>query len=156
VDIKNLASDIALKIVEAQNSSLSGKLPLQSTASTWKPSYGVYIDLDADNKSFAYFADLDQNSGLANPTCLAGGECLSKIAITKGDSISALNAVGTGCPSITNLTIVFKRPDSSAILTSNGSLLSCTALSYVEITITSPQAATANIKVYPSGRIQVN
>ena len=37
VDIKNLASDIALKIVEAQKSSLSGKLP-ESFPVNWKPS----------------------------------------------------------------------------------------------------------------------
>ena len=45
VDIKNLASDIALQIVKAQKDSLSGLLPLQEIKTDWKPSYGVYFDL---------------------------------------------------------------------------------------------------------------
>src|SRR3989344_2168470 len=63
IDIKNLASDIALKIVEAQRSSLSGKLPPVTAqypiTSTWKPSFGIYINPSSDNKGFIYFTDLD-------------------------------------------------------------------------------------------------
>src|SRR3989344_4561547 len=64
VDIKVLANDIALKIVEAQKSAMSGKIPIQNISSTWKPSYGIYFDL-ADGKNFIYFAntiDGDNNS----------------------------------------------------------------------------------------------
>src|SRR3989344_2489263 len=62
IDIKNLASDIALKVVEAQKSSLPGKLPplaqqvLIPSPSAWKPSYGLYMDQAADDKSFIYFS----------------------------------------------------------------------------------------------------
>lgn len=150
VDTKNLASDIALKIVEAQKSALSGNFSAQSFGSN-KPSYGVYFNVSssANQKQFVYFADINNNN-------IYDEAALNTISITKGDSISALTAVGTGGPAITNLTVVFRRPDSSALLTSGNSPLSCTSLSYVQITVTSPQGATALIKVYPSGRIQVN
>src|SRR3989344_6451778 len=51
VEIKNLASDIALKVVEAQKSAMSGKLPV-NPPSGWKPAYGVYFpSVSVDNKS---------------------------------------------------------------------------------------------------------
>src|SRR3989339_2191712 len=59
VDIKNLASDIALKVVEAQKMSLSGQSPPQeqynliASPSTWKPSYGVSFDLTSPTQ-FVY------------------------------------------------------------------------------------------------------
>src|SRR3989339_1856034 len=53
VDIKNLASDIALQIVKAQKDSLSGLLPLQVVKTDWKPSYGVQFDLSkGETQSF--------------------------------------------------------------------------------------------------------
>ena len=67
VDVKNTASDIALKIVEAQKSAMSGNLPSDSP-SGWKSSYGVYFDPSTDedltdniflNKKLIYFKDLN-------------------------------------------------------------------------------------------------
>ncbi len=160
VDIKNLASDIALKIVEMQKSSVSGKLPplaqqLQITP-TWKPSYGFYIDPSTDNKSFIYFSDIDQNGFLSNPSCALGGECLEKISITKSNSISGVKVFykdGTSSP-LSDLPISFQRPNEGAII--NTSLGFASTIYYMDITILSPKGSTASIKVYPSGRIQVN
>src|SRR3990167_3431372 len=62
VDIKNLASDIALKVVEAQKMSLSGQFPPQpqygaiGDPAAWKPSYGVSFDLTTPTQ-FIYFVD---------------------------------------------------------------------------------------------------
>lgn len=152
VEIKILANDIALKIVEAQKSAVNGKWNLNASVN-WKPSYGINFDLSADNKGFTYFADLDNNSFYTDSSCT--GECLDKIAITKGNTVSAITVNGTGCPStVNNINIVFKRPDSSAIITSNP-VLSCT-VSYIQVSLSSPSALTSNIKIYPSGRIQIN
>jgi prepilin-type N-terminal cleavage/methylation domain-containing protein len=159
VDIKNLASNIALKIVEAQNSSLSG---LQQTGAlpSWKPAYGVYFNKQTSPSSFIYFADLNDNGLYDGAGC--GGECLNQISITKNNVISNLNvfyqdgtnACATTCPA--DLTVSFKRPDSGAVLYSGVAKL--LAVSYIQITIASPRSAAAIglIKVYPSGRVQVN
>jgi prepilin-type N-terminal cleavage/methylation domain-containing protein len=156
VDIKNLASDIALKIVEAQKSSLSGKLPQMEISSDWKPSYGVYfslLDKDGD-KSFIYFTDINQDNLFDGADCT--GECLEKTSITKNNTISSLDVFYEDAKStpLTDLAITFSRPSSSAVVTSSTSF--DTPFSYVQITITSPNSPTAQIKVYPSGRIQVN
>ena len=151
VDIKILANDIASKIVETQKYSTSGKWNPDALAS-WKPSYGLHFNL-SDNKNFIYFADLNNNSFYEDPDCT--GECLDQIIITKENSISGLEIFGTGCPaSVDNLNVVFKRPDSSAIITSNPAL-AC-SISYVQISISSPELINSTIKVYPSGRIQIN
>ena len=167
VDIKNLASDIALKIVEAQKSSLSGKLPLQTPTidpSVWKPSYGVYFNINSaatgDSKSFIYFTDLDNDNWFDDSDCV--GECLDKITIPKDIHISGIyKCVGVDCASSKvsiadyPLSITFKRPDSRAIFYSNGSQIS-TGFDYVQIEIKAPQSTAVKIKIYHSGRIQVN
>ncbi len=163
VDIKVLASDIALKIVEAQKASLTGKLPARTyNFSTWKPSYGIYFSIDTSNerKSFIYFTDLDQLGDYTSSTSCPGlnnstNECLDQISITKGNSISELKVVGDGCPGVvTNLNVVFKRPESGVIITSSPAL-SCD-ISFTEISVASPEGSSASIRVYPSGRIQIN
>lgn len=171
IDIKNLSSDIGLKIVEAQKSSLSGVFPpiaqRSQTPSDWKPSYGVYFNLtndtgpNKDNKSFIYFTDLNSQDELFNTsTCPGNGECLEKVSITKGNSISNLAVCYQGNPTpcpmnkLDDLTVTFSRPDSGAILSSLGSRL--TNVSYVQITIISPKLFTSTINIYPSGRIQVD
>jgi type II secretory pathway pseudopilin PulG len=165
VDIKNLGSDVALKIVEAQKSALSGLFPQQLLVSplTWKPSYGVYFfdgsgsSQGANTQNFIYFSDLDysapsQNALFDDSDCV--GECVSKISITKNNVISKLEVLGTGCPgTVTNLTIVFKRPDSRAIISATPAF-SCT-ISSAQITVTSPKLNSSLIKVFPSGRIEV-
>lgn len=151
VDLKNLTSDIALKIVEAQDSSLSGKL-LASVPIGWKPSYGVYFSkVVNENKNFIYFADLDQGGDYDED------ERISVITIPKNQFISDLK-VFYGGPEGTaadDLAIVFKRPSSSAIITSIKTNLPDDIISYAQITVSSADTSTAFIKVYPSGRIQL-
>src|SRR3990167_11232473 len=88
IDIKNLANDIALKIIQAQKDATFGKLPSQAVASTWKPAYGVYFDKATNDKSFVYFTDLDNNNLYAGTISSCSGDCIQKIDITKGSKIS--------------------------------------------------------------------
>ena len=163
VDIKNFASDVASKVVEAQKSSLAGKLPPSShqpaNPTTWKPSYGVYFDT-TERKQFIYFTDISVINALydGSLSCSDSDECLDRITITKNNSISGLKVFGNNCPAdanVNNLTIVFKRPNYRAIMTSSPP---CSNISHAQIIVASPQSATttANINIYPSGRIQVN
>lgn len=148
VDIRNLASDIALKVVEAQKSALSGKLSTQ--AFTFKPAYGVYFT--SPSTSFIYFADFNNINGYE----VGAGETLDTINITKGNSIERIdictNNPCTLVASTNSLSITFKRSDSSAVFTG----ASVTGSQYIQITIKSPKGMTAVIKLYPSGRVQVN
>lgn len=154
VETKNLASDIALKIVEAQKSSVNGLLPLSGAPfSEWKPSYGIFFNL-AFNSRFIYFNDLNSDGAYDEVEC-PGTECINLTTITKGNFIEKIESyIGSTPTTISTLSISFIRPDSTAIFNSNGSPL--TGADYVKITVKSPRGDTAAIKVYPSGRIQVN
>jgi len=160
VDIRNLANDIALKIVQAQKEAMSGVLPVQTPIDPWKPSYGVYFNLN-DEKSFVYFTDLDQNGSYDNSLCPSDiEECIDKINITKGNKISKLNVFyqnGTS-QSINEMTLIFTRPNSGVIFsTQTFSADPGSEVDHYQIGVSSSDDSTiSNIKVYPSGRIQVN
>ncbi len=112
VDIKNLANDVAIKIVEAQRAANFGILPSGAVGSDWKPSYGVHFDIDADNKRFIYFVDL-ANLGIYD----GGSELLEQINITKGnfiDRIDIYNGITAVTPNPTSMTITFTRPSQEA------------------------------------------
>ncbi|MFA6353354.1 MAG: type II secretion system protein [Candidatus Paceibacterota bacterium] len=173
VDIKSMANDIALKFVEAQRSSLNGVLPNVTYLDTWTPGYGVYFNLttdptalDADdiafNKKFVYFVDLDNNYEYfgTTPNCTVM-ECLDKIIITKNNFIANIEKCDDAdCntlpkQSITSIATAFMRPDSGAHFTSNPPY-DFSGSSYVKITIESPKGLQAFIKLYPSGRVQID
>ena len=158
VDIKNLANDMALRMVEAQKASIFGQFPTLAqqaqVGSGWKPSYGIYINKTLDNKSFVYFVDLNADSLYGGPDCQ--NECVDKTGITKGNYISAIDVFyqnGTSA-SLNDITISFVRPSSSAVFRSTSSLSG--GISYVQITVASPKEPQANIKLYASGRVQIN
>ncbi|MEK7588389.1 MAG: type II secretion system protein [Patescibacteria group bacterium] len=171
VDIKNLANDVALKIVEAQKSSTSGDLStLPPVVFPWRPSYGLYFDTGT-SKSFIYFTDLNNSGTDTNhpnypeacddssciPPYSIGGEVNEIINITRGSFIgnNGLEVFGPGCPAtVSNLSIVFKRPSSTAVIASNPPL-GCTP-SYVSVNLSSPYSYVSKIKIYPSGRIQLD
>lgn len=166
VDIKNLANDVALKLVEAQKSSLSGKWNAAAGAN-WKPSYGVYFNSTTPTQ-FVYYADLN-NSGncdisgtLCAPAYSISGEIQDVINITRGNSIASLKVYGSGCSSpvtVTSISVAFKRPSLTALPIVTSPASGCATVSYYAINITSPvstQSTTSQIKLFPSGRIQIN
>lgn len=158
VDIKNLANDLASKFVEAQKSSAFGQFPSAAQqvglSSNWKPAYGIYINLSSDNKSFIYFADLDNSNSFDGTDCT--NECVEKISITKGNFISRIDVLyqDSSTTSLNNLTVNFTRPDNAAKVSSIPAL--APNISYVQITVSTAKSLIAKIKIYPSGRIQIN
>lgn len=169
VDIKNLAHDITLKIVEAQKSATSGKLapppPAQQPPNplTWKPSYGLYFNRTTPT-TFYYFIDLDQNKQFVPPTLSCPTEeCLENnpIYITKGNSISQIKIWQGGPPSspiiiVNDLQITFTRPNSGATFATQASGV-LSSMDRAEITVSSPSGDVISIiSIYPSGRIELN
>ncbi|HPS21215.1 MAG TPA: prepilin-type N-terminal cleavage/methylation domain-containing protein [Candidatus Paceibacterota bacterium] len=148
VEIKNLANDIALQIVDAQKSAMAGKL---STLGSFddKPAYGVYFSL-SDNQQFIPFADFNDNKSYES------GEGLDVIKITKQSFIKDININGGSCSGQTNdVNVVFERPDSTAFVStsSNGS---CSGFSFVDIYVSSADhSAVSHIDIYPTGRIEI-
>lgn len=165
IDIKNLSNDIGLKIIEAQKFSASGRIPPSPQSDTFflnptlKSSFGIYLNPSSNNKSFIFFTDLNNDKVFDGSSCPGAAECLESISITKGNTISGLSVFyqGAATPtSLNNLTISFIRPNSSANVRSTDIPTNLIPnISYVQISVLSPKGATALIKVYPSGRIEI-
>ncbi|HAS80776.1 MAG: hypothetical protein UR25_C0003G0022 [Candidatus Nomurabacteria bacterium GW2011_GWE1_32_28] len=162
IDIRVLSNDVALKIVEAQKSSVSGKLPPSGKNSilNWKPAYGVYFDPDSP-QHFIYFVDLNNSNFFSSLIC--SGECLNDIIITKGNKykIESCTTVDCSNPDLIEdpLSITFKRPNSGATFSySDNTSITITSSVYVRITVYSSDDSVnpGYIKIYPSGRIQIN
>lgn len=165
VEMKTLANDIALKITEAQKSSISGKLPLLGAYPNWRPSYGIYFPQQVNNpitsnKSFYYFADLlpslTPDKRLGSISSCPGAECISIINMTKGKYISSIKSyVGaTGTDLNAPLHITFTRPNSGADFYKDN--LEFLGVNYIEITLSAADNnTTAVIKIFPSGRVQI-
>lgn len=173
IDIKVLANDIALKIVEAQKSALAGKWNAKVSLDNynWKPSYGIYFDLSSINnvKSFDYFVNLDNSLGFTDDgngnfcSLSDAGECLEHIEITKGNkifSIANADMSGNTFDAISgNLSITFTRPDSSVVFYSSEDPSNPLQVSnYIQIILSnsSDESIKSYIRIYPSGRIQIN
>ncbi len=154
VDIKVLANDIALKIVQAQKDAMDGRLNVNATDPNWKPSYGVYFDTTNPGQ-FEYFADYNNNK------IYDTSENLLKIDINKGDNIKDISYYSTDNNSWISgisgdLNITFTRPDSKAVFNLNNSNIN--SASAVQIAVASPEGsnqAVSCIQVYASGRIQI-
>jgi len=165
VDIKVLASDIALKIVQAQKDAMNGRWNNDAPSGDWKPSYGV--DFKVSNTNFIYFADTSVVNMYYDdfdsfPSSCPQGECLELIGIKKGNVISELRAFDAYFNDISllnDLSINFTRPNSKAVFYSDGiNVEDSGPVSFVQITVSSPvgsNQATACIQVYSSGRVQV-
>jgi len=167
IDIKNLANDVALQVVQAQSSALSG-LRNSSASASWKPTYGVYFNPSgttdsngADNKDFIYFADLNNNNQFDGSAVGTGctGDCLSKYTVTQNNYISNITVYytnGTNDPSPSNVTITFTRPNSGATIYDGVTNVTNTT-SYVQVTVKNQKGnISSSISLYPSGRIQIN
>lgn len=165
INIKVLANDIALKIVQAQKESMAGKWPPvnKTPIAGWKPSYGVYFNRNDFSTSFIYFANLD-NTGLISTDDLYSecvGKCLDYLTITKGITISDISYFSYGDPTPNNilndLIITFTRPDSAPTVYLNDAT-KLSNFNYIQITISSPgdDPISAKIKLYSSGRIEIS
>ena len=158
VDIKNLANDIGLQIVQAQKDATNGKLQnlVPLPPSNWIPAYGVNFNL-TDIYSFKYFSDytnppngFDVNDGPSSTITLPKREFIQSpinIVLSSGSTNNITNS----------LSIVFKRPSNTALFYDNNGV-AIQNVSYVVITIKSPTSdgkPSAAIWVYPSGVIRV-
>ena len=160
VDIKNVANDVALQIVQAQKDAMNGKLNDQAVLANpnWKPSYGVFFQ--PSYIIFYPYVDLTGDGHTSD-------DLQDSISITKGIKISDLkiyciNSSG-GTPLLSGfkppyIDINFTRPNSNAKITvPNASQPPCaTLIDHTQIILSSADnSMTSSINVYSSGRIEI-
>ncbi|MEK7175313.1 MAG: type II secretion system protein [Patescibacteria group bacterium] len=172
VEIKDLASHIASKIVEAQKNAQAGRQTSNGVFTTLdsskkpKPSYGIRFDAtdDITKKSFIYFADLDNEGdydvNVSNACSVLGDECLEKVEIYKGYRIEEIKFYdssspdGELCPGMIDIT--FKRADPNVRFESTSCGISTASEVKITTSLSTSPEIRAIISVHQSGRIQIN
>ena len=175
VSLQNTAQDIAIQIITAQKSAISGKIPNVGEAGStiinnpvntnydpalplWKPAYGVFLNI-SDPSNFVYFIDVDGYDNylfnffdINDPT-----KVIKKIPIDKNNKILSIcvyedqNPSST-CVSTNTLNVYFKRPNTNAIIFDDQSFTRDKA----EITISDTEGRLKKvINIYSSGKVEI-
>lgn len=154
MEVKSLSNNIALKIVEAQKSAMSGKITGASFDVEKVPAYGLNFDTSGNTenkKKFIYFADKNNDGNYDN------GELLDTININSKFQIKSLKVFCATLKEANELDIVFKRPDSTASVDVNPSCGSDPVYyATINLGLLNSQVANSSVTIYPSGRIQIN
>lgn len=163
VNIKDVAYEIAILLNQAQKNSLSGVLPKTLTSPTWKPSYGIYFNLNNNlpntaNNIFYYFTDLNQDKRYDTLYNCPVDECIEKFTISKSNRIGSIILYfqdGTFSSVTSDLHITYTRPSTNATFYTTQYSFS-SPVSYAEIELLSNSVdVRTKIVVHTSGRIDI-
>lgn len=156
--LQSFAYDMALSIRQAQTYGIS----VQSFGGQFSYAYGMHFE-SADDTHYYLFADVNNNGVFdagASPTELVQNGVYT---ITRGFKITSLHAtpaVGPEVP-VTQLDIIFKRPEPDAWISVNDPPLACIRATGVNcqttsrITVTAPRGDIRNVVVPANGQISV-
>ncbi len=125
--LKNLAYDIALTIRQAQTYGVNVRESQQTGTFS---SYGVFLNLNEDNKKIIFFSDIKGNGegdedgkfSDSDMTCSSNNiesECMQKYSLKRGNYISracAGDSAGSCLDVDGVLTLLFKRPNPDAYI----------------------------------------
>lgn len=158
--LQNLAYDIALSIRQAQVYGISVR-GFGVNNSTFNVAYGMHFDTNVNNnKSYVLFADLEK-TGIFNPNHdPTENVSPSPYTISRGYYIldlcepagTKLAANSYSCTSVSQLDIVYKRPEPDAAIRVNGNP---TLKSDARILVASPRGDILSIVVDAAGQISV-
>jgi prepilin-type N-terminal cleavage/methylation domain-containing protein len=172
ISLQNTAQDIAIQIITAQKSAISGKIPnvgeagstiinnpvnpsYDPTLPPWKPAYGMFFNV-SDPSNFVYIIDGYNDYSfnffdINDPT-----KVIKKIPIDKNNKILSICTFEdqnspSDCTSNT-LNIFFKRPNTNAIIYDDQNFIKDKA----EITISDTEGRLKKvINIYSSGKVEI-
>lgn len=175
ISLQNTAQDIALQIITAQKSAISGKIPNVGEAGStvinnpvnpsydpilppWKPSYGVFFSI-SDPSNFVYLVDVDGYNNyiftffdINDPT-----KVIKKIPIDKNNKILSICTFeyqnsSSVCVPTNTLNVYFKRPNTNAVIFDDQPFTRDKA----EITISDTEGRLKKvINIYSSGKVEI-
>lgn len=170
---ENLAQDVALRVVQAQKTAISGTFNA-SFASAVKPTYGVYFESGSatgtTNHQFIYFTDGNGDRKYNSPsTCVAApavgtDACISVTAITTGEYVSSILYNTPAAPTVYTppagaVHITFQRPfpDATIIVCPTAACSTTIAAQdvYIEFTSSITPALKKTIIVTSLGSVRV-
>lgn len=151
--LRNLAYDVALSIRQAQVYGISGR----SAAGVTDVQYGVYLS-SANPSQYVLFADTNSGGSYTSGTDVElevynvrAGYTISNFCGQLANGTTKCRTGGTG-GTITSLTIMFKRPDPDARITSD---LAGDTYAEATITVLSPTGFSRVVTVTSTGQMSV-
>ncbi|PCH92030.1 hypothetical protein COB18_02385 [Candidatus Kaiserbacteria bacterium] len=148
--LRNLAYDVALSIRGVQVSGISAR---SFRGTQFTKGHGLSFDIATANREFFLYADVDDNRFYTS----AATEWIETVTIGNGyaiDSICIPTGVTTENCNITELDILFRRPEPDAIIrASDGSGFN--TYTRARIVIKSPQGEKLSVLVETTGQISV-
>lgn len=148
--LRNLAYDIALSVREAQVYGISARSFLNAEFAS---GHGVYFSFNEGNNLFFLYTDVDNNNFFTS----VGTEWVETFSLGKGYTIDRLcrpTGPTTEDCGVTELDILFKRPEPDAIIrTSEGS--GFTQYDRARIVLVSPQGKKLSVLIETTGQISV-
>ena len=150
----SLAYDIALSIRQAQVFGLAVREYREGGTATFDTGYGVHFEGPLPTKSYILFADRDRDlnyntliDGDVDVFTIGRGNFISDICVT--NSVGFEQCSGAG---VTELDIIFDRPDPEAIIKINGDP---EKYGSARIIVSSPRGSERVIRVFSTGQITV-
>lgn len=169
VVLDTTAQDIGLLVRKAQSESVNGRYPILEAnqfhpSSDWKPSYGLFVDPQAQQFFFFYDGDNDtipfnmDASVCENPNIPT--ECLDFYEIVGTNQIGEVcfEAIDGSCAqTVNNFAVIFQRPFPDANIFYNYTLpfgLGTPGTSTIKLEIKGPNGS-RYIRISPLGQISV-
>lgn len=159
--LNNFAYDVALTIKQAQSFGVNVR---EGVSGSFNYPYGVYFNTETSvgKTSFILFNDTTGPSGPNNTydglmtSCPTDSlECIQRYTMTRGTYIKSIctGLDEINCQSVNNLSVLFKRPDPTALIYSGNPLSG--PQSYAKIILSAADGATSTVVVTSVGQIYV-
>lgn len=176
--LRNIVNNLSLSLRQAQIYGISVK-EFQTgshqayTISSFTAGYGVYVNTASDPASYINFTDRQRTVGASviapdglyssSVSCPPAGtgsppsECIDKVLLTGGHTITALCTIRVGVEDCSNtrVDITFKRPAVEAKIIFNGDETGSSGLNVACIEVSSPEGKKNAVVVYTTGQISV-
>lgn len=162
--LAGLADEISLTVSQAQVYSIGVK-ELSTGSQIFSSSYGLTFSLlsgnSGSNVDYIYFADINRDFIYGGDWLCAGGECLSKTNITRGNLIQSICVIpvsGSDVCDVGRVDISFVRPNTEAqirFFDSNEVVYNPISMKGVKIMLISPKGATRSVSIFSTGQISV-
>ena len=179
----NLTQDIALNIVQAQKSAISGALNPNFAGTSNPPAYGVYFKTSVDSPEsdpatheFTYFTDIPTGGAAFGnkiydvPTSgcpsspIVGNECISTTSITSGEYVYQICGIDTSgvfnCDTSgsrsASITFIRPFPDATIALCDASGSCSISHSVYIELRSTINPSLVGTISVSSLGEVRVS
>ncbi len=180
--LRNIVNNLSLSLRQAQIYGISVKEYSSSsyqayTTTSFNAGYGVHFNINpspsGDNTAYIFFSDRVRlvgsvtippngmyGSGISCPPAGTGNppsECLEKVVLSMGHTISALCTIRSGTEDCgnTSLDISFKRPAVEARIIFNGDDIGSAGLSVACAEVSSSDGKKNSVVIYTTGQISV-